>query len=195
MSNAVFPDLPGLDIERDDTPEFDTVVQRASGGRRYAMGKRLFPVWRFRLKVNVLTPADLATLQGFFLQRRGDLQDFLLRDRLYDTQATPQAFGVGDGTTTRFRLVYSRAGFIEPIGAVRGVPAITAAGSTVAASGYSIDDDGWVTFTAAPAAGAALAWTGGYYYRVAFSRPSLTFRQFLQGLHSVDGVELETVNR
>lgn len=199
MSNAVFPSLPGISAERDAEPMFDNIVQRSSAGRRYAMGKRLYPVWRFTLRFNFLRQragyTELTALQGFFLQRRGSLQDFLLMDREWNSVDAPQAFGVGDGSTTRFRLVQARAGFVEPIGAVRGTPTIRAAGSVVAASGYSIDDDGWVTFNTAPAAGAALDWTGGFYYRVAFAKASLTFTQFLKDLYSVDGVELETVNR
>ena len=49
MSNEIFPTLRGIAAERDATPEFDNVVTRSVSGRRYAMGKRFYPVWRWRL--------------------------------------------------------------------------------------------------------------------------------------------------
>lgn len=119
MSNAIFPTLRGIAAERDTTPIFDNVVSRAASGRRYAMGKRFFPVWRFNLRMNFLRQrlgfTELNELQGFFLQRRGNLDSFLYRDREWNLVTTPQVFGIGDGAETDFPLVYNRGGFIDRV--------------------------------------------------------------------------------
>lgn len=197
MSNDIFPALKGVAAERDCAPEFDNVVRRASSGRRYALGKRLYPVWRFKLKFNFLRQrlghTELAALEGFFLNRRGNLESFLYRDREWNAVATPQAFGVGDGVEKDFRLVYSRSGFVDRCGYVPSAGLVVRA-NAVATSAFTRDDNAVLSFTTAPASGVVLDWTGSYYYRVAFTKPSMNFRQFLKDLYSVDGVEMETVN-
>lgn len=194
MSNALFPLLPGIRSEREKAPAFETIVHRSSSGRRLAMGKRFFPVWKFKLTVDVLRAGmgydELQELQGFFLNRRGALDDFLYQDRDVNALTTPQVFGVGDGTTTAFQLVHNIGGFVDRVGAVNGTPVVRIAGTP--SSAFTVDDNGLLTFTAAPAAGAQLDWTGSFYYRVAFVRDEMNFRQFLKDLHST-GVEMETV--
>lgn len=386
MSNQIFPTLPGLAAERDCEPEFDNVVSRASSGRRYALGKRLYPVWRWNLRANFLRQrlglAELDALQGFFLQRQGNLDSFLYRDREWNTVAAPQVFGQGDGVADRMRLVYNRGGFVDLVryarneritmdvgdwrgarqlysvartnlfprseeingwasywqqassvsdaaaapsgamtadkiveaasagehfadryngygsagvkvfsgyfhaagrnvllamystgnnhaarfdlstgvatpvtvgaeagavhivggwyrcwlkanisnaaGPIQRIACVNAANTTVytgdgssgvyvwglqledselteyiptaaaavtAPADYALDDDGYVDFTTAPPLAAELAWTGEHLFRVAFSKPALSFKQFLKDLYSVDGISLESVNR
>lgn len=195
MSNDLFPSLPGIAAERDQEIEFDNIVNRAASGRRYAMGKRLYPVYRWRLTYNFLrermSHTEMSTMSGFFLRRRGNLDSFLFRDREWHTVSTPQVFGVGDGATKTFRLVYARGGFVDRVGYC-SAPTVTVAGSGTTA--FTVNDNAEVTFTTAPANGAELAWTGEYRFRVAFVKPSMTLTQFLKDLYST-GVEIETVNR
>lgn len=196
MSNAIFPDLPGIVAERDATPEFDNIIRRGSSGRRFAVGKRLFPVWSYRLSVAVMREmegAELSALQGFFLQRRGDLQSFLFQDREWNTVATPQTIGTGDGTNKTFRALVNRGGFVDRVGYVPALGlTVRVAGATTTA--FTRDDNANFTFTTAPAAGQVVDWKGSYYSRVAFAKPSMTFTQFLKDLYSVQGVELVTTN-
>jgi len=195
VSNQVFPTLPGIAAEREAVAEFDNMVGRASSGRRYSMGKRLYPVWRWKLTYNFLRQrlgfTEMSQLQGFFLQRHGNLDSFLFRDREWNNVATPQVFGVGNGVDRTFRLVYPRGGFIDRVGYC-AAPVVRKA--SVATTAFTINDNAEVTFTTAPAVGASLDWTGDFYFRVAFARPELTLTQFLKDLYST-GVELETVNR
>lgn len=195
MSNAIFPALPGIKADREKAAEFDTIVHRSSSGRRLAMGKRFFPVWRFRLRYEFLRsrplgPNELAQLQGFFLQRLGALDDFLFQDRDVNTVSTPQVFGIGNGVNKSWPLVHNLGGFVDRIGALNGTAVVRRGG--VETTAFTVDDNGELTFTAAPTAGQVLDWTGAFYYRVAFARDDMNFRQFLKDLHST-GVELETV--
>lgn len=196
MSNDVFPSLPGIALERDHEVEFDNIVRRAASGKRYAMGKRLYPVRRWMLRYNFLREragrTELQQLQGFFERRHGNLDDFLFRDREVYQITTPQIFATGDGTTRRFRLVRSRGGFLEPIGYA---PAATVRVNGTPTTAFTLDNDGWLEFTTAPALNAVCDWTTAlFYFRVAFVKPSMSFTQFVKDLYDT-GVEIETVNR
>lgn len=195
MSNEIFPSLPGISAERDIDAEFDNIIERAGSGRRYGMGKRLYPVWRWTLTYNFLRQrlgyTEMTDLQGFFLRRHGNLDSFLFRDREWNTVATPQVFGVGNGVDSTFRLVHSRGGFIDRVGYC-SAPVVRKAG--VATTAFTINDNAEVTFSTPPAVGVSLDWTGSYYFRVAFSKPNMTLTQFLKDLYST-GIQLETVNR
>lgn len=200
MSNAIFPTLAGIAAERDHTATFDNVVRRSASGKRFALGKRLYPVWTFRLRVNVLrqnaalSETELDALEGFFLQRKGDLDSFLYQDRERNAVTTPQAFGVGDGTERTFRLVHNRGGFIDRVGYVPASGLVVRA-NAVATTAFTRDDNANLTFTTAPGAGVVLDWTGSFYFRVVFAKPAMTFSQFLKDMYSVSGVELETDNQ
>lgn len=194
MSNEIFPSLPGIAAERDLAIEFDNIVERASSGRRYAMGKRLYPVYRWTLTYNFLRQrmglTEMTQLGGFFLRRRGNLQSFLFRDREWNAVASPQDIGIADGVTRTYRLLYDRGGFLDRVDHAL-LPVVTANGSVV--SGVT-HDAGWVTLPTAPALGTTLRWTGQYLFRVAFADAELTLSQFLKDLYS-SGVEIESVNR
>lgn len=195
MSNDLFPTLPGIAASRDLATEFDNVVSRATSGRRYAMGKRLYPVYRWRLTYNFLRQrhghTEMTDLKGFFLRRHGNLDSFLYRDREWNTVATPQVFGVGDGVARTFRLLFAHGGFVDRVGYC-SAPVVRVGG--VATGAFTVNDDAEVTFDVAPALGAELDWTGEFLFRVAFAKPSLSLEQFLKDLYST-GLEIETVNR
>jgi hypothetical protein len=195
MSNDLFPTLPGIRAEREQDIEFDNIVQRAESGRRYALGKRLYPVYRWKLTYNFLRQrsghTEMTDLSGFFLRRRGNLDSFLFRDREWNTVSTPQVFGIGNGVQDTFRLVYTRGGFVDRVGYCSD-PTVSVGGSITTA--FTVNDNAEVTFDDPPADDAELAWAGEYLYRVAFVKPNLSLTQFLKDLYST-GVEIETVNR
>lgn len=196
MSNDVFPTLPGIAAEREHEVEFDNIVRRAASGKRYALAKRIYPVRRWRLTYNFLREragrTELQQLQGFFERRYGNLDDFLFRDREVNRVDSPQIFGVGDGTTKRFRLAYSRGSFMDLVGYC---PAATVRVNGVATSAFTLDNDAFVEFATAPALNAVLDFTTPlFYFRVAFVKPSMSFTQFVKDLYET-GVQIETVNR
>lgn len=197
MSTAVFPKLPGLSAERSAAVAFSTRVQRAVSGRRAAMGERLYPVWTFTLRYNFLRSspslAELQTLRGFFRARRGALDPFYFRDETHNAVAA-QAVGIGAPGLRTFPLVYLEGGTIDRVGAVDAsvaAPVALVAGSPVTAT-FGRDT---LTLAADAATGATVAWTGAFYYHVAFADDTLDFKRFLHQLHTVDGVKLETVNQ
>lgn len=118
MSNDVFPALPGLMWGTTRTPIWATKVLTASSGRELRASFQSYPRYRYLMKYEFLRErgghAELQSLLGFFNQMGGSLDSFLFQDDS-DYTATDQALGVGDGTTSEFRLVREYGGFVEPV--------------------------------------------------------------------------------
>lgn len=189
MSNDIFPVLAGLDWNVSRSPEFSTQVKRAVSGKELRGAFRQYPLWIFSMSYNVLRDDllnnELRTLAGFFLVRKGMFDSFLYTWTA-DSTVTDQVFGVGDGVTTSFQLVRSFGGFVEPVQNVNAIANIKKAGAVQTnPANYTVDANGLVTFVAAPANGAALTWTGSYYYRVRFLLDAAEFSEFLQDLHEL----------
>lgn len=186
MSNAVFPSLPGLSWGVTKQPQWATKIQRSVSGRELRAAFMSAPLYEFGMSYEVLREAlsyqELQTLIGFFNSRKGSFDSFLYRDPS-DNSVTAQPFGAGDGVTKTFQLVRTYGGDTEPVMNLNGAPAIYK-DEAIQSSGYSIDTAGSVTFTAAPAIGAVLAWAGAYYYRCRFSDDVLDFENVLSKLWS-----------
>lgn len=194
MSNAIFPTLPGLAFGIVKSPQWATQVRESASGRQYALGKRLYPLWRFKLPYEVLRASgsflELQSLVGFINARRGRYDDFLYQDPR-DYIATAQSFGVGDGVTKTFAIVRSFGSFLEPVGGVNTAGAvISVAGTPTAVTWDSTLSS--VTFATAPAFGAALTWTGQFYFRCRFEKDEITFEELMTNLWAAKSVEFRT---
>jgi uncharacterized protein (TIGR02217 family) len=195
MGNAVFPVLPGLSWSVGKAPSWSTRIQKAVSGRELRAAYYSLPIWTFTLAYEVLRANALQELQqlvGFFNARQGSFDSFLYSDPS-DNVASQAAFGVGDGVRTKFQLTRPYGGFVEPVAALQAAPAIFINGAQQQA-GFTADmNSGTVTFTAAPAGGAALSWSGSFYYRCRFVRDSIEFDNFMKDLWQAKKVELITV--
>ena len=159
MSNAIYPTLPGLTFGTTRTPIWSTTTKVATSLRDYQSANASYPLYRYKLSYEVLrqTPgyAEMATLVGFFNARQGGFDSFLFLD-LDDSSVIGQTFGAGNGSTVQFQLVRTFGGYVEPVFDVNGPIQIYVAGSLkTAGTDYLVGITGVVTFTAAPAAGAA----------------------------------------
>lgn len=127
MSNIVFPTLPGLTWDVIRRPNFSTRIQTATSGKKNTAAFWTYPIWDFSLTYNFLRETtgytELQTLAGFFLARQGGFDSFLYTDPI-DNAVTGQAVGTGDGVTTAWVLPRAWAGFVEPVWALNGAPAI-----------------------------------------------------------------------
>jgi uncharacterized protein (TIGR02217 family) len=120
---------------------------------------------------------DIHAVIAFFEERRGRLYGFRWKDRA-DFQscapgetpaATDQAIGTGDGATLTFHLAKTYGGANAPWTRAIAKPVtgtvLIAVGGTPAAEGWTVDTtNGQVTFTSAPADGAAI--TAGFQFDV-----------------------------
>ena len=189
MSSLVYPaNLPGLTFGRTRTPMYATGIQSRVSGKESRLSYRAYPLWRYELKYEWLDDriavSHLKALQGLFMAMRGRYDSFLYSDPYFNAAAAFQ-FGTGDGSRTAWPITVrfensGGPGGDELVQNFNGTPQVYKAGVLQTAGGahYSLDGTGLVTFTAAPTAGQALTWTGGFYYRCRFTDDSLSFEEF-----------------
>jgi uncharacterized protein (TIGR02217 family) len=192
VSQAVFPTLAGLEWNVTRTPAWKTLIQEATSGKEARAALWSVPSWTWSLsysKLDAGTLAELQTLVGFFNARQGRFDTFLYTDP-DDNSVTDQSFGTGNGAATQFQLVRAFGGFVEPVRDVNTLTNIKKAGVTQNnPADYTISATGLVTFTSAPANGAALTWTGTYYWRCRFLKDSSDFTAFVKQLYENKKVE------
>ena len=218
MTTPIFPALAGQGFSVHKKPQFGTLVASHVSGREVRDALYVNPIWNFELLFNgldgtatgqygALGASSLQSLLGLFLQCQGQLGTFLYYDPS-DYQVVNQAFGTGDGAATSFQLVRGLGGFAEAVtqpvlstatlyfpggqSASVAAPVVKAAGSVVSSSAYTISN-GVVTFTSAPANGAALTWTGAFGFLCRFDADDLDFDQFMSNLWRVDSVKFRSV--
>jgi uncharacterized protein (TIGR02217 family) len=198
MSNDVFPALPGLLPEFTRSPMHKTQVQEAVSGAEYRGLLTLTPRYLYQAQYEFLRDrrqgyTELASLLGFFNAHHGQWDSWCFDDPDDNTVAA-QPFGTGDGATTAFQLVRTLGGFAEPVYALNGSVQIFKGGVLQAQpSACSVDANGLVTFVSAPAAAAALTWTGAFYWRCRFSLDQLDFQKFAWRLWNLQQCEFVTL--
>ena len=191
MSDAIFPTLPGLKWDVTKKPYFSTKIQTSVSGKESRAIDWSYPRWQFDLSYELLrddATNELRTLMGFFLQRHGAFDSFLYTDPS-DNYVASQSIGTGNGATTAFQLVRSLGGFTELMKNINGAPVVRLNG-TVQGSGWTVDGNGLVTFTTAPAAGVAVTADFSYYFRVRFLQDESEFSQFMQNLWELKKCQL-----
>lgn len=193
MSDAIYPDLPGIKPEIKRTPMWKTLRQESVSGKVLTASLMTYPSRKYMLAYEFLragTEQELQTIEGFFNARQGSFDTFLFNDP-DDRAVTDQTFGTGNGATTAFPLLRTRGGFSEPVQSVNGAPVIKVAGVTQATpTNYTISTLGVVNFVVAPLAGAALTWDGAYYWRCRFLLDMLDLDKFLHDLWKLNRIEL-----
>jgi uncharacterized protein (TIGR02217 family) len=208
----VLPYLPGQEVSVSKAPRWSTQVIRAASGRERRTAYWNDPLWQFELSYGVVrhrpAQAELVAMWEFFNALQGQFAPFLFVDPtdcqvptsvlidasgapILDTGGAPvldgsgapigATFGVGDGATTSFQLARKMNSFAEPVYAVFQ-PLIFVGGAWIA-SGFTLDG-GQITFATPPAVGAALQWTGYFYFGCRFLQDDLTFEQIVTQLWS-----------
>lgn len=186
MSTNVLPTLAGLGFDVVRTPVWDTSIQTATSGKETRIARQTYPRWRWELSYNVLRSGaaytELQQLAGFFNARQGMFDTFLYRDA-DDNAVTGQSIGQGTGSATQFQLYRSFGGFLEPVFAADAVSAVYVNGvmqvSGWTVSGWASATPGIVTFSSAPANGAAVTADFTYYFPCRMSEDSVSFTLFI----------------
>lgn len=199
MSNTIFPALAGLAMTVSRIPMAKTIVKETPSGREYRGRLMLYPRYEYQLAFDILGDRGGAwydgfrTLLGFFNARYGSFDSFLFDDP-DDDAVTNALFATGDAATKTFQLNRDLGGFTEPVYDIKGGAQIYVAGVLkTLGTDYTISNSGAVTFTAAPAALAALTWSGGYYWRVRFKDDTAQFDKFMYQLWQLKQLSLLTV--
>lgn len=198
----VFPGFPGRDWMVSKTPMWSTQIQTAASGSEVRAGWYAAPKYSFRLQHPVLRDlasvgtygSELQQIIGFFNSRKGRYGFFFFYDPS-DNTATAEGFASGDGTTTKFQLTRTVAkgtpfAAVEPVYALWGNPtSVTVAGvAKTITTDYTISPWGVITFTTAPANGAALVWSGTFLFVCRFDTDQLELHQLMSYLWEQQGM-------
>ncbi|NNC01903.1 hypothetical protein HJC10_03415 [Corallococcus exiguus] len=154
---------PDYGAQADSVPR----VRKAQFGEGYTQrsGDGLNPVLRrWALQFTNLTKVDADTLEAFLRARAGvEPFEFVTPDTAWTV--TVQPFGVGNGARTQWLLQRPLSpevpDLLVPATGWMAPPTVHVADvAQVAGTAYALSASGLVTFAAAPAAGAALTFTG-----------------------------------
>lgn len=195
MSNALFPDLPGISwpVARTVLPP-PVDIKTTPSQREFRSRSSTVPRYRYTLPFEFLRSGqaqlEWQTLLGFYNLRGGPFDDWLFFDKT-DNTAAEQVIGLGDGVTTQYQLVRALGGFVEPVYGITGAQTIKVAGVT--SGGATVSPLGLVTLPAPAAGGAAVTWSGQFCWRCRFDGDSQAFEQFMANFWSAKKVEFITV--
>lgn len=140
---------------------------------------------------------DFEALHGFYHQRQGAFDSFLLYDPSdFELLNGAINIGVGDGTTTAFELAedYGAAIMLTQ----NPVQVQVFLNGVQQSSGYTIGSPGSqtagiVTFTSAPGAGVVVSANWTFLQRVRFKADQVEFNEFLSNLWEASSIELISV--
>lgn len=194
MTLLVFPDLPGIDIAQSKRPEIKSqVFVNPLSGRESRLRFQVYPKYTFKLSVNALIDDldydDLQALMGFMIKIGGQAAAFLYRDPT-DCHVDRQHLGTGDGSRTDYPLQRNFGGFTEPVNSpdLRGVD-IYVDDVLDDSANHAVLDGGIIRFDTPPADGAAVSWTGDYYYRVRLLADGYDFVRVASDLYECMDIE------
>lgn len=174
-----------------------THVAAGPGGVEVRQGTWTAPLLEWELTYDVLRTgtvngtayAEMEQLLGFFGARRAQFDAFLYDD-VTDNTATNEPIGTGDGVTTSFALTRTLGGSVAPIGRPNAIVTVTVGG--VATTAFTPTGN-VITFTTPPANGAAVVWSGTYYWLARFADAELTLENFANQLWASRSVKLRQV--
>lgn len=199
MPLEIFPELTGLKFDLVMAPRFNTGISTSSSGKEVRTQYQAYPLWDYELSYEWLPNRtsgrqDLETIVGFFLQRKGSFESFLYRapETPYESSIL---IGLGDGTSTTFRLLRTIGSFVEPAGGVESAIhlELTVDNLPVALADFTLEDHRDVIFDTAPSTGAEIRASFYPLLRVRFKEDSAEFNQFVSRLWEIQSLGLRSV--
>lgn len=192
----VLPALGGLTFPRQRNVNWSKVDNAALSGKKTRFSLFSYPTYSYEIPISYLRTDALIlewqTLLGFINSLAGGVGLFGYSDP-HDNSVTNQEFAVGDGVTLGpFQLVRALGGFVEPVFLLNGNPTIKVGGTP--SSNWTVDGYGRVTFTTgnAPGNGAALTWSGSYYFGCRFDEDTVNFEQFVSNIFSMKALKFSS---
>ena len=184
----IFPTLPGLDIAIKRSVITSTMVQPASSGKEQRGTFWSTPRYSFDLTLNFARQAGFSaqtafdeaqTLISFFAGQGGQggkLIPFWLTDP-FNATAVTVACGTGTGAAGQTTQLIDLLGVAV---APNGAPSLYVAGvlQTVTTN-YTVSSTGLVTWVTQPGSGAAITWSGAFYYTVRFDQDALDMERIV----------------
>ncbi len=195
---STFPAIDTLGWSLTISPIFSTAAALHVSGKEVRAAKYVAPRFAIELNYDVLRLAspyeELQTIIGFFEQCQGEDASFYFEPPTL-SPVTAQSIGTGDGTTTTFAFVVSIGGYALSPANIGGSPNIYLNG-TLQSGGYTVNATALapsVTFTTAPADGAAIAADFHWYLLCRFDDDSADAEEFMAALYALQSLQLRTV--
>ena len=175
-------------------PEYATDIVVSNGGQEQRNVNWSQARARYNVAHGVKTKTQLDALIAFFRARKGRAYGFRFKDWT-DYQATNQLIGTGNGTITQFQLVkhYVSGGVTETRTITKPVTASVKLykDTVLQTTGVSVNySTGVVTFTTAPASGAAITADFDFDVPVRFDTDRLAATLDAYGVHSWQDIAL-----
>lgn len=202
----ILPQLQSFSIKK--KPLTGAAVFPAVSSEETQVLTHAYPLWEFELtyeglrtKTQNITPdlewrfyQEYERILAVFIAVRGQYGRFYYKDHS-DFSRELQFIGVGNGTTTRFRLIRTIGrgdlATIEPVGGVsfEQIPIIYVNGVPQAVDAWFIDANDYQTleFFVAPPNGTTIAAKFYYYYYCRFVEDLPKFEEFVRNLHMLQG--------
>ncbi|MFX7551412.1 DUF2460 domain-containing protein [Acinetobacter baumannii] len=205
MSNALFPELPGLEWDTSITPMFNTKIMTSINGRELRASFQASPKYEISLSYAFLrenkSRKELQQLQGFFLERRGAFDSFLFK--MPDDNQFNCTF-IGDGVTSTFQIYKQIYETQIPVSNTESTttedplmwdedldqPMWTDLNTRMWAMQYSVSKNGVLTLPVPLAAGDKVTVKGTFYYRCRFKDDTQEYVNFMHKLWKAGKVEL-----
>lgn len=192
----VLPVISGQKFLVQKSPTFPpTIVRRSVTGREIRASFGDIPFWQFKGAYESVRDRpsyqELQLLFAFFCSHLGQLGPWFYYDTT-DNAVNNCRFGTGDGVNKTFqlnRMVGSTTinAFSEPVYCLYNNPTIKVNGTTTGA--YTLGPLGSVTFTSAPAASAALTWSGQFLFLCRFAKDQIDPAQLTKDLWELGSLE------
>jgi hypothetical protein len=194
---ATFPTIATLSISAHIKPKFSILLTQHVSGRETRTQQNANPYFDIELTYEVLRSAaafaELQAIAGFFTQVSGQDEPFWVEPPGLSA-VTNQVIGIGDGLTTVFPLVASIGSYTGPVYGTSAVAAVYLNG--VAQQSEWMLTSGYlpaITFTSAPASGAAITADFGILWLCRFAEDVQDFEEFMTMLWTLRTVRLMTV--
>lgn len=198
-SSAIFPALSGLAWDVRRSPIWKNKITENRSGKEVRLGFWSYPRYEWEMTYNFLRSdsvnAEFQSLLGFFNARNASFDSFRYLDS-DDNAVVGQTIGIGNGTQTKWQLVRSFGGYIEPILAPGTPTAVKLDGVTQSGATYSVEAwgvgtaPGVITFNTPPAIGKVITADFPFWWPVRFVDDTLDFKKFLSTVYSGDSVKL-----
>jgi hypothetical protein len=192
-----FPSLATLGWSVRIKPKFSNLLAQHVSGRETRTQQDANPYFDIELSYDVLRSeaafVELQAIAGFFAQMSGQREPFWIAP-LGLSAVTDQVIGIGDGQTTVFPLLASIGSYTGPVYGTSAVAALYLNG-VAQQSGWTVSS-GYlpaITFTSAPAAGAAITTDFSILWLCRFAEDVQDFEEFMAMLWTLRTVRLTTV--
>lgn len=156
---------------------WEITEQESASGKRRAITSQTLPAWKFTLSFPALSKEEANTILAFYSRVKGSLIPFYYKDAEYyhcDNMTLAQNTDGSYQLTANLKTIQEPCYYADNL-------TVYVDGVAQSIADYTLDR-GAVVFNTAPASGAKVTATYDYYWKVVFSKSTLTVKQKFKNL-------------